>query len=98
MGDPASLIGFVQWAKTNYSAPHCALVIRDHGDGLGGMEENDRSHDYLTIPELDQFLDSITSSGANALDLLFMPGRAGCERTASASLPTGAGGPLLAAD
>ncbi len=72
MGDPASLTGFVQWAKANYPAPHYALVIRDHGDGLGGMQEDDRSNDHLTIPELDQALDSITSSGANPLDLVFM--------------------------
>jgi hypothetical protein len=72
MGDPASLTGFVQWAKTNYPASHYALVIRDHGDGLGGMEEDDRSSDYLTIPELDQALDTITSSGADPLDLLYM--------------------------
>ena len=72
MGDPTSMIDFVQWAKTNYPALHYALVIRDHGDGLGGMEEDDRSDDYLTIPELDQALDSITGSGANPLDLVFM--------------------------
>ena len=60
MGDPANLTNFVQWAKTNYPAAHYALVIRDHGDGLGGMEVDDQSHDHLTIPELDQALDSMT--------------------------------------
>ena len=72
MGDSANLTTFVQWAKTNYPAPNYALVIRDHGDGLGGMQEDDRSQDHLTIPELDQALDSITSSGANPLSLVFM--------------------------
>lgn len=72
MGDPANLELFVQWAKANYPASHYALVIRDHGDGLGGMQEDDQSDDYLTIPELDQALDTITSSGANPLDLVFM--------------------------
>jgi hypothetical protein len=72
MGDPANLTSFVQWAKTNYPAPHYALVIRDHGDGLGGMEEDDLSHDHLTIPELDQALASITNNGAQPLDLVFM--------------------------
>jgi len=72
MGDPANLTGFVQWAKANFPAPHYALVIRDHGDGLGGMQEDDLSNDHLTIPELDQALDTITSSGANPLDLVFM--------------------------
>jgi hypothetical protein len=72
MGDPANLTGFVQWARANYPASHYALVIRDHGDGLGGMQEDDRSHDYLTIPELDQALDTITGGGASPLELVFM--------------------------
>jgi len=72
MGDPASLTGFAQWAKANYPAANYALVIRDHGDGLGGMQEDDQSSDYLTIPELDQALDSITDSGSNPLELVFM--------------------------
>jgi len=72
MGDPANLTAFVDWAKDTYPAPNYALVIRDHGDGLGGMQEDDRSQDHLTIPELDLALDSITSSGAEPLDLVFM--------------------------
>ena len=72
MGEVTSLTSFVEWAKTQYPAPHYALVIRDHGDGLGGMEEDDRSEDYLDIPELDQALESITSDGADPLDLVFM--------------------------
>ncbi len=72
MGDPANLTTFVQWAKANYPAENYALVIRDHGDGLGGMEEDDQSSDHLTIPELDQALDTITASGVNPLDLAFM--------------------------
>jgi len=72
MGDPANLTAFVQWAKSTYPAQNYALVIRDHGDGLGGMQEDDRSDDHLTIPELDQALDSITSSGTVPLDLVFM--------------------------
>jgi hypothetical protein len=71
MGDPANLTGFVQWARTTYPARHYALVIRDHGDGLGGMQEDSRSADHLTVPELDQALETITS-GANPLDLMFM--------------------------
>jgi len=33
MGDPQTLISFVQWAKTNYPADHYALVLWDHGWG-----------------------------------------------------------------
>lgn len=72
MGQAQNLSSFAQWARTNYPAAHYALVIRDHGDGLGGMEEDDRSADFLTISELDQALDAITNSGADPLDLGFM--------------------------
>ena len=33
MGDPQTLIDFVQYAKTNYPADHYALVLWDHGWG-----------------------------------------------------------------
>ena len=33
MGDPQTLIDFVQWTKANYPADHYALVLWDHGWG-----------------------------------------------------------------
>jgi len=33
MGDPQTLIDFVQWTKANYPAEHYALVLWDHGWG-----------------------------------------------------------------
>ena len=72
MGDPASLAAFAAWARSNYPAEHYALVIRDHGDGMGGMQEDYNPDDYLTIPELDQALETITAGGSQPLDLLFM--------------------------
>jgi len=33
MGDPQSLVDFVQWAKQNYPADHYCLVLWDHGGG-----------------------------------------------------------------
>jgi hypothetical protein len=33
MGDPQTLISFVQWAKTNYPAERFALILWDHGWG-----------------------------------------------------------------
>ena len=33
MGDPQSLVDFVNWAKTNYPADHYCLVLWDHGGG-----------------------------------------------------------------
>ncbi len=72
MGDPDNLVTFVQWAKDNYPATNYALVIRDHGDGLGGMQEDDHSDDYLTIPELDQAINTITNSSSDPLNLVYM--------------------------
>jgi hypothetical protein len=33
MGDPNSLVSFIQWASTNYPATNYALVLWDHGGG-----------------------------------------------------------------
>ena len=33
MGDPQTLVDFVQWAATNYPAERYALVLWDHGGG-----------------------------------------------------------------
>jgi hypothetical protein len=33
MGDPQSLVAFVNWAKQNYPADHYCLVLWDHGGG-----------------------------------------------------------------
>ncbi len=33
MGDPGTLVNFVQWARQNFPADHYALVLWDHGGG-----------------------------------------------------------------
>jgi hypothetical protein len=33
MGDPATLISFVEWTITNYPASHYSLIMWDHGSG-----------------------------------------------------------------
>ncbi len=59
MGDPATLLDFIEWGKTNYPANRYALVLWDHGSGvmwgpnLGGVCWDDTDgHDYLTLQEL----------------------------------------------
>jgi uncharacterized protein (TIGR03437 family) len=37
MGDPNTLKGFINWAKTNYSAEKYALIIGGHGGGWRGI-------------------------------------------------------------
>jgi len=80
MGAPQSLIGFVNWAKTNYPATNYALVLWDHGSGwklrrprppIKGVCYDDTSDgDGLESPELYSALRSITNDGANPIHLL----------------------------
>ncbi len=39
-GDPATLWGFVDWAQQTYPASHYALVMTDHGTGVGGVAQD----------------------------------------------------------
>jgi clostripain len=41
MGDPATLTGFVNWAKINYPAEKYALIISGHGSGWQGVGFDD---------------------------------------------------------
>jgi hypothetical protein len=51
MGDPQTLISFVQWAKTNYPADHYALILWDHG---WGWRPNQAMWDETDNDALDQ--------------------------------------------
>ncbi len=54
MGDSASLVSFVSWAMSNYSATNYALILWDHGSGLYGVCFDEHSGgDGLTMTELD---------------------------------------------
>ena len=78
MGDPQTLIDFVQWGQTNYPADQYALIIWDHGNALnpvtGPVEalawDETSSGDHLTTAELSSALATITNNGATPIDLL----------------------------
>jgi len=80
MGAPQSLIGFVNWAKTNYPATNYALVLWDHGSGWrlrrprppirGVCYDETSDDDGLESDELHSALRSITNDGANPIHLL----------------------------
>lgn len=73
MGSPQTLIDFINWARTNYPAEHYALIMSDHGTGLGGaMVDESSGNDWLTIPELGQALRTATNNGADKIDVLYM--------------------------
>jgi hypothetical protein len=82
MADPNTLIDFVSWAMTNYPADHYCLVVSNHGGGWQpkgsgqpvpkGIVWDDTSGDYMTTAEMGDALNSITSGGAEKLDVLFL--------------------------
>lgn len=78
MGDPNTLIDFVNWVKANYPAQHYALVLWDHGGGWKilqarlpkGVIFDDTDSDYITTPELRSAMQSIYSSYGTKIDIV----------------------------
>lgn len=76
MGDPQTLINFVQWAKQKVPADHYYLAIADHADALDGIawDVTSGAEERLTNLELRQALAAITENGATPLDILHLDG------------------------
>jgi hypothetical protein len=73
MGAPGTLADFVDWARANYPAQHYALILSNHGSGLGGgMWDNTSNGDHLTVIEIGTALASATLEGASKIDVLYM--------------------------
>jgi hypothetical protein len=76
MGDPATLINFVEWAMNNYPADRYYLAIDDHGNGVSGISWDDSTRgtdnksDKLTNAELFSALKTVTRNGARKFDIL----------------------------
>jgi hypothetical protein len=81
MGDPQTLVDFVQWGMTNYPADHYAVVVWDHGSGWRLRPEdqptfkrvaydNTSGGDALQMPELRSVMDTLSNGGADPLDLV----------------------------
>lgn len=70
-GDSTTLRDFVDWAQRNYPAEHYALIISDHGHGVGGVALDihtpELGKDTLTPSELRSAL-----SGLETLDVVYM--------------------------
>ena len=81
MGDPQTLIDFVEWSVQNYPATRYGLILWDHGNGwwpatarpapvVKGIAYDDTSgSDGLAMSELRQALDTITAT-TGKLDLI----------------------------
>lgn len=53
MGNPATLLEFIQWGKAALPAQHYALVLWDHGSaGVGSMWDDTDGEDYLALADL----------------------------------------------
>ncbi len=75
MGDPQTLIAFVDWARASYPAQHYLLAMADHGRGTSGIawdstsgpEENIRAYG-----QLGGALNTVTLTGTHKLDVLYL--------------------------
>lgn len=77
MGSPDTLTTFINWAMSNYPADHFALILDDHGDGLGGgMSDKTSQDDRLFLNEISAVLNNIssdyTTSSGKKIDVLVM--------------------------
>lgn len=60
MGDPRTLLDFMQWGARNYPAKHYALIINGHGSGLlswnGAGSVSDPQPGRVDLPNLSNFI------------------------------------------
>ncbi|MBU6997148.1 MAG: hypothetical protein HXS41_05565 [Theionarchaea archaeon] len=77
MGDPSTLVTFVQWAQATYTADHYLLILWDHGSGWKGIPApvravcvDDTDNDELSLSEVRTALNSITCNGDCPLDIV----------------------------
>ena len=82
MGDPQTVIDFVNWARASYPADHYALIFWNHGGGwLSDLQsrpegvvpedfcwDDTNGGDAITSAELYQALDATTGGGATPLE------------------------------
>ncbi|MFQ5885137.1 MAG: clostripain-related cysteine peptidase, partial [Thermoplasmata archaeon] len=72
MGDPQTLVDFVNWAMENYTAERYFLNLWGHGRGWRGVVQDLSSgSDYLELDELKWAFETIlASNGGKKIDLL----------------------------
>ena len=71
MGDPATLVGFVEWAASNYPAEKYALIISSHGKGWSGCCWDETSgNDNLDLSDMRSALSDISAFIGRPLDII----------------------------
>lgn len=72
MGDGGTLRSFIEWAQERYPARHFALILDDHGSGLGGgMLDDNSAGDHIEIPEMSSAIQAAVQKGQK-IDILVM--------------------------
>ncbi len=72
MGASSTVVDFVDWARQRYPAQHYALVLSDHGSGLGGALWDETSGHHVTVAQLGEALTAATGGGERKIDVLYM--------------------------
>ena len=80
MGDPQTLIDFVNWATNNYPAKKYLLVIWNHGAGFRSSAfttkdiawDDTSGGDRITMPELEDALSAISAQMGENIDIVGM--------------------------
>jgi hypothetical protein len=73
MGAPFTLSDFITWGMTHSPSEHYALILDDHGSGLGGLAWDDTSGgDFINLPELKLALDTAYAATNEKIDVLYM--------------------------
>ncbi len=70
MARPENLSDFIEWGMKNYPAENYWLVISDHGDAWKGACEDDGAEDWMSLPEIQQALQSAREATGRKLDVL----------------------------
>jgi len=71
MGNPQSLIDFLQWGISTYPSEHYALILWDHGLGIRDFCVDDSNNDELDIFELKTALSAtIANTVLDKIDIV----------------------------
>ncbi len=72
-GASFTLSDFIIWGVQRSPSAHFALILDDHGSGLGGLAWDDTSNqDRITLPELKLALNTAADQTQRKMDVLYM--------------------------
>lgn len=72
MGSPATLSDFVIWAMDKFPSQHYALILDNHGQGLGSFLVDDTNDGAMNLAELKLALGTIHDQTGRTPDVLYM--------------------------